>query len=94
MNLKEYPSYTVQTLEDVIDVLRQVVFIRKDDIIQARNLPQVFVQGRKVGRVPSSSADIIAGDKIGDFNVTTTYAYYLVDNAGTGEWVRVAVGTF
>lgn len=52
------------------------------------------MSGRRVRRVPSASNDVISGDKIDDFNVTKDYAYFLVDNAGTGEWVRVALTTW
>lgn len=94
MILREYANLGVDTEKDRTEVLRDIVNIRKDDIIQAKNLPQTYILGRKVGRIPASSADVIAGDKVGDFNVTLTHAYYLIDNAGTGTWVRSTVGTF
>jgi hypothetical protein len=50
--------------------------------------------GRKVGRVPSSSADVITGDKVGDFNYDISYIYVLVDNAGTGTWRRATLGSW
>lgn len=92
--LKEYPYWEAETLEEIKSLLRDIARIRKDDITQFQNLQSTFIAGRKVGRVPSSSADVIDGDKIGDFNVTTTYAYFLVDNAGTGVWRRVAVSSW
>jgi hypothetical protein len=37
---------------------------------------------------------VLSTDNVGDFNVTSTYAYFLINNSGTNEWVRIAVGTF
>ena len=91
---KDFPYYPVNNIEDVKRTITQITNTRKDDIDQIGNLTNIFIQGRSVGRVPSSSTDVIAGDKIGDFSVTTTFAYFLVNNAGSGEWRRVAVGAF
>jgi hypothetical protein len=92
--LRNYPYWTAENLQDVIEQLRLITSLRKDDISVIQNLTNIFISGRKVGRVPSASNDVIDGDKIGDFNVTATYAYFLIDNAGTGEWRRVAVGSW
>lgn len=94
ITLQHYPYWPAQTVDDIKDQLRTITNIRKDDITQIQNIQQTFVSGRKVGKIPANSADIVATDKVGDFNVTTGFAYYLVDNSGTPEWVRVAVGSF
>ncbi len=91
---KDYPPGITRDLKDVQEQLQKICNIRKSDITQFNNLQQIFVGGRKVGRIPSSSLDVITGDVIGDFNVNATYAYYLIDNAGTSEWRRVAVGSW
>ena len=91
---KDYPYWPPTTLEHALGQIEQITRTRKDDIAQISNLKNIFVSGRKVGRVPSASNDVIAGDKVGDFNVTATYAYYLIDNAGAGEWRRVAVASW
>ncbi len=92
---KNYPSGITNTLKELQEQFRLVCGIRKDDITQFNNLTQQFIAGRKVGKVPSSSADVVpATDKLSDFNVTATFAYFLIDNAGTPEWRRVAVGSW
>lgn len=92
---KDYPSGITKTLDELREQFRLVCNIRKSDITQINNLTSAFVGGRKVGKVPSASNDVVAAlDKIGDFNVTKDYAYYLIDNAGTPEWRRVAVGSW
>ena len=91
---RDYPYWPALTLGHVIDILRDICNARKDDISQIANIGNIFISGRKVGRIPTSSSDVIDGDKVGDFNVTDSFAYYLIDNGGTGEWRRVAVGSF
>lgn len=91
---RDYPNWTPETLEDVKQHLREIENVRKDDITQVSNLVNIFVSGRKVGRIPSSSTNVIDGDKVGDFNVTDSFAYYLIDTGAGGEWRRVAVGAF
>lgn len=91
---KEYPNFVNPTPQEVKEQLRQIVNLRKDDITTISQLPQVFVLGRKVGKIPTDSADVVPEDKVGDFNVDASFAYYLIDNAGSPEWRRVAVGAF
>ena len=91
---KDYPYWSAETLDDVKEQLRQITNIRKDDITQIQNLQNIFIYGRKVGRIPTSSADVIAGDKINDINWDASYIYILVDNAGTGAWRRAALGSW
>jgi hypothetical protein len=67
---------------------------RQQDVNDRKNFPNLFITGRRVVRVPSASNNVIAGDAVGDFNVTASFAYFLIANSGTPEWVRVAVGTF
>lgn len=99
MILKEYPSYQANTLQEVIEHLRQINNIRKDDILQAKNLNNTYILGRKVGKIPTGSADVTAGDKIGDFNAAhdgfQAYAYFLIDNgSGTAQWHRTHLTTW
>ena len=94
MILREYPSYTLSTLEDVIDVVRQIQNLRKDDIKQAQNLNNIYILGRKVGKIPTSSSDVAPRDRIGDINFVPGFMYVLVDNAGTPEWQRSVLSTF
>lgn len=91
--LKSYPSTRGDDLRSALDVLDKISQIRADDQTKWDNLTQQFILGRRVAKVPTSSSDT-SGSAVGDFNVTTTFAYYCVNNAGTAQWVRVAVGTF
>lgn len=91
VSFKDYPYWPAETEDDVRRQLREITSVRKDDITQIGNLVNIFIQGRKVGKIPSASNDVTDGDKIGDYNVTDSYAYYLVESAGVGVWRRVAV---
>lgn len=93
--MQNYPSLNESTLPAAISVLQFMIRQRKSDVTDWNNLPQVFGQGRKVGRLPSSSADVIDGDKLGDFNITNAYRYDLVsDGVGGSKWVRTASATW
>ncbi len=80
--------------KNVTQSLRVISRFRDQDITDRNTFPSIFVRGRKVGKVPTSSVDITLDDRIGDFNVTDAYAYYCIDNSGTAEWRRVAVGVW
>jgi len=90
--MQQFPK-TVTT-DTVVDVVSQIVRLRDADIIDRNTFPSVFLSGRSVAKVPTSAADIVATDRVGDFNVTTTYAYFCVDNAGSAVWRRVAVASW
>lgn len=90
--MQQYPKTVTQ--ENVVDVVSQIVRLRDGDITDRNNFPSVFLSGRSVARVPSSAADVVATDRVGDFNVTATYAYFCVNNSGTVVWRRVAVSSW
>ncbi len=92
--LKDYPYWPAETFADVQRQLREITNVRKDDIAQFRNLPEIFVSGRTVGKIPASSTDVAASDRLGDRSNDDSFFYLLVDNAGTAEWRRVALGSF
>lgn len=92
--MRTYPTLVDKSLNGVVAVLQFITRQRMEDVNEYNNLNQRFILGRKVGKVPSASADVSDGDKVGDFNVTASYAYFLIDNAGTAEWRRVAVGSW
>lgn len=93
MRLKDYPYWPAETLQHLIEQMRQICNVRKDDIIRIQNFDSTYVMGRTTYRVPSGSADIVDGDKVGDVVLTSSFVYYLVDN-GTPQWVRATLGTF
>lgn len=92
--MSPWPNLKFRTLEGCIEMLQFISRQRDSDITDWNNLQNIFVNGRKVAKIPTGSADVSATDKIGDFNVTSTYAYYLIDNGGTAAWRRVAVGAW
>lgn len=98
VNFQDYPYSAPLTEGQVREVVEQIVFARKDDIMIIKNLPNVFLQGRTVGRAPSSSADVIAGDRVGDVSFATSggnqYLFVLMDISGTAEWRRVQLSSF
>lgn len=89
---KDYPYWSAESQDDIKEQLRQITNIRKDDIAQIQNLVSVFVSGRKVGKIPTSSADVDATDRLGDQNYDANYLYILIDNSGNAEWRRSALG--
>ena len=81
-----------ETLKSALDYIQRE---RLNDIADRNNLPNLFIGGRKVSKVPASSADITnPTSAAGDFNVTKDFAFFCINDAGTVKWVRVAVGSF
>lgn len=91
---KDYPYWPSETLEDVKKQLHQITNTRKDDIITISQITSSFISGRRVGKVPSASADVDTSDKVGDVNYDANYFYILIDNAGTPEWRRASLGAW
>ena len=91
--MNRYPSVVNRTLDGCLSVLDWISRERLSDISDRNNFPNLFIGGRKVQKIPTNSADI-SGSAVGDFNVTTTYVYFCVNNAGTATWVRAAVAGF
>lgn len=93
--MKNYPSFNLDRPQDVNSLLHFVVKERRNDVLDWINLPQQYLSGRKVNKIPASSADVDpATDRVGDMNYTTTYLYILVDNSGVAVWRRVALGAW
>lgn len=92
--MKLYPSNIQNNIESLVDCLKYICRTRKEDINDYDNLVNVFMSGRKVGKIPTSSADVISTDKIGDFSYSTTYLYICVDNAGSAVWRRISLGSW
>lgn len=92
--LKDYPYFPTENLEDLKEQVRQITNIRKDDISIISQITSSFVSGRKVGKIPTSSADVVPSDKVGDINYTASFLYILIDNSGTPAWRRVALSAW
>ena len=90
--MQQFPKNV--TPDTVVDIVSQIVRLRDNDITDRNTFPSVFLSGRSVAKVPSSAADVAAADRVGDFNVTPSYAYFCVNNSGTTVWRRVAVSSW
>lgn len=91
--LKPFPVAIDPTISGMQNALMKIGQIRQDDQNKWQQLVSQFILGRSVTKIPANSSDT-TGSVIGDFNVTTTYAYFCVSNNGVPQWVRVATGTF
>lgn len=67
---------------------------RQADVQEFNNLPNVFITGRKVGKIPSASADVVATDRPGDFSYDASFIYICLNNAGTVVWRRATLGSW
>lgn len=94
MTIKDYPRFDPSNPKELIDCVRYIQKNRKDDVNQFNNLKNVFISGRRSDKIPTSSTDVTNLDFVGDFNVTASFAYFLIDNAGTAVWRRVAVASW
>lgn len=92
--MQPFPKIIEDTTENHTEVLRQISRLREEDITDRNTFDSIFMRGRKVWKVPSSSADVAATDRVGDFNYTASYLYILVDNSGTPVWRRAALGSW
>jgi hypothetical protein len=94
--MKNYPNSFENTVEDLGTALRAITRLRQQDVADFNNLPNVFISGRRVGKIPTSSADVADTDKIGDvsFALDGSYVYYLISNAGVASWRRVALASW
>ena len=92
--LQPYPTSIDNSVAGCVAALQKIAQIRQQDQTQWNGLAQQFISGRRVTRTPTASSNVLSTDNVGDFNVTSTYAYFLINNSGTNEWVRIAVGTF
>lgn len=90
--MKTYPL--VNRPEQLVDFAKDVARKRQEDIVEFNNLPNVFISGRKVAKVPTGSADVAPSDRIGDLNYDASYLYICVDDGGTAAWRRVALGSW
>lgn len=92
--MKPFPKYTVSNLPELIEIVRYILKERRNDINDFENLKNVFISGRKVGKIPTGATDITNDDKVGDISYDASYLYIVVDNSGTAEWRRVALASW
>lgn len=89
--MKPYPQTIKEDVGNHTDVLLQITRLRKEDVQEITNLNNIFISGRKVGRVPTSSANVIDGDRVGDVNYDLNYLYLLSTDGVTPAWRRIAL---
>lgn len=92
--MKDYPAIVVNSVDDLFKIMRYIIKERPLDVRDFDNLKNIFMSGRKVGKIPGNSLDVVPTDRIGDFNYTQTYFYLLIDNSGTPEWRRISLGSW
>lgn len=89
--MQPYPQNIEPTFPSVVNALQDISRKRQEDITDRNTFNSIFVNGRKVGKVPSGSADVVASDRIGDLNITKDYIYTCCDDgAGGAVWRRQA----
>lgn len=87
--MQQYPK--IINDKNATQVLQTISRLRDEDITDRNNFPATFVLGRKVGRVPVSSVDVVDGDKLNDINWDADHIYIL---STPGEWRRVALSSW
>jgi len=92
--MKQFPIMTLRTEDDLFVLGRYILKERANDINDFNNLENVFMRGRKVGKIPTGSADIAVTDRIGDFNYDDSYLYLVVDSSGSAVWRRIGLTTW
>ena len=92
--INDYPQ--IYGTEDILTFCESVKRERVTDLEDWDNLPKRFISGRKVGKIPATSADVTSEDRLGDINYTTSFFYILVydDVNAVNVWRRIALGAF
>lgn len=88
--MKPYPLNVPETIGGILTALRFITRERQNDITEFNNLESIFIRGRKVGKVPTGSADAAATDRAGDFNFDASFLYLYTGTA----WRRAALGAW
>ncbi len=92
--MERFPEILSDNPRHIADTLREITRIRGEDIGDWDDLSNRYMRGRKVEKVPSSSADVATTDREGDFNYSASFFYLCVNNAGTIAWRRIALTTW
>lgn len=91
--MREYPGF-VPGDSQLIEKLNTISGHRREDISQFNLMNEKITGMRKVNRIPATSGDVLATDRLGDFSFAPAGIYYLADNAGTPTWYLAAGATF
>lgn len=90
--MNDYPQLVTYSEPEIRELLTSITEERLIDIVNWNNLPNRFILGRKVGKIPTSASDVSVSDRIGDINYDDSYLYLVVDNSGA-TWARIALDT-
>lgn len=91
MTTSTFPKPANSTNDELFKVLSYITAKRDEDLKDFSNLKNIFMSGRKVDKIPTSSTDILENDRIGDFNYDEDYLYVIVKDAGNAEWRRITL---
>lgn len=91
--LKDYPYWGNESQIDARKSVQDIAKIRKDDITKFKNLINVFLQGRTVGKIPANSGDVTPDDKLGDTSFDDANMYVL-QNESSPQWIKYAGSIF
>ena len=58
--MDRYPSTFDNSPEGIIGFLKQIIRLRVDDVTEVNNFPNVYMSGRKVNKIPTSSSDVVS----------------------------------
>jgi hypothetical protein len=92
--MERFPEILNDTSAHLAETLRRINLLRNDDIGDWDDLPNRYMRGRKVEKVPTSSSDTASTDRAGDFNYSASFFYLCVNNAGTIVWRRIALSSW
>lgn len=75
--------------------LQDVEDRRREDVIEQDSYNEKFLLARKVTKVPTSTTDVTATDRVDDFNWDENFIYILMDVSGPAiEWRTFPTTTF
>lgn len=92
--MKNFPKMVVNTSEDTVTLCQFILKERPNDVSDFSNLSNIFMSGRKVGKIPTGSSDVENTDRVGDFNYDDAYLYLVVETGGNAEWRRVGLASW
>lgn len=94
VDLRQWPRLTNDETRSIASVLKFMIQERGNDISEFQNLPNIFVRGRKVSKVPVDSNDIEATDLEGDINYSGNTMWVCVNEGGLLKWKRITLASF
>lgn len=94
MTAKSWPVLKGDTPSEIYNWVQEVTRSREEDIGDFDQLPELYMRGRKVGKIPTNADDVTDEDQPADFNYDANYYYLLVETApNTVKWARWSIST-